>query len=77
MGLFVENIKSNICNYNLFLIFPLQALVVVIILGWLFVPIYIKAGVCLHFFLFNQHYRTNLSNIAYLNNMNVYFISVV
>jgi len=75
MGLCVENIKSNICNYNLF--FPSQAIFVVIILGWLFVPIYIKAGVCLHFFLFNQHYRTNLSNIAYLHNMNVYFISVV
>ncbi len=54
----------------LFHLFP-QALVVVLFLGWLFVPIYIKAGVFLHFFLFNQHCRTNFSNIADLHSMNV------
>lgn len=47
-----------------FMLFP-QALVVVIILGWLFVPIYIKAGVWLHFsFLSNKHCWTILSNTA-------------
>lgn len=39
----------------------LQALLMVLVLGWVFVPIYIKAGVSIHIST-NEHSRSNIQN---------------